>query len=156
MNKFIEKNKHAFIVLAPLVLGWLFNILIYYVPFSGMLIWTLNLGFVLFWFWGGRQFAKLSMNKVYSFLLGNSIWFISLLLYIWQFLILDEAARSLAIAGLSQYYMLFMLIIGTQIQLMYSGDINSVDIVLISYVVMLVVFTLGFIYQAVRGKDAKS
>lgn len=156
MNKFIEKNKHALIVLAPLVLGWLFNILIYYVPFSGMLIWTLNLGFVLFWFWGGRQFAKLSMNKVYSFLLGNSIWFISLLLYIWQFLILDEAARSLAIAGLSQYYMLFMLIIGTQIQLMYSGDINSVDIVLISYVVMLVVFTLGFIYQAVRGKDAKS
>lgn len=154
MNNYMRKNKHLFIVLAPFLLGWLFNIIIYVMPFFGATsMWILNLGFVLLWFWGGRQFAKLSMKKIYSYLLGNTLWLISFLVYVWQFVLLDEASRNFAIASLSQYYMLFTIIIGTQIQLMYSSVINSTEIVIISYLVMLFVFTLGFIYQAVRGKE---
>lgn len=156
MNNYMKKNKHTLIVLAPLIVGWLFNMLIFVLPFSGILIWMLNLGFVLFWFWGGRQFAKLSIKKVYSYLLGNALWLISFLLFIWQFILLDEAARNMTIAVLSQYYMLFTIIIGTQIHMAYSGVVNSTEIVIISYVVMLVVFTLGFMYQAVRGKGSSS
>ncbi|UNK18626.1 hypothetical protein MNQ98_00830 [Paenibacillus sp. N3/727] len=156
MSIYMKKNKHLLIVLAPLIIGWLFNMLIFYLPFSGVLIWTLNLGFVLFWFWVGSQFAQLSMKKVYSYLLGNMLWLISFLLYVWQFILLDEASRSIALAGLSQYYMLLTIIIGTQIHMMYSGDINSTEIVIISYMVMLLVFTMGFIYQSVKGKKKSS
>lgn len=156
MSNFMKKNKHALIVLAPLILGWLFNLIMYFLPFSGVLIWTLNLGFVLFWFWGGRQFAQLSTKKVRSYLLGNALWLISFLLYVWQFVLLDEASRSIAIASLSQYYMLFTIILGTQIHMVYSEVINSTEIVIISYLVMLLVFTMGFIYQSVRGKKKSS
>lgn len=155
MNNYMNKNKHLLIVLAPLILGWLLNTLIIYLPFFGSIsMWILNLAFVLFWFWGGRQFAKLSIKKVYSYLLGNVVWLVSFLLFIWQFIFVDEAFRNIALAGLSQYYVLFTLIIGTQIHLSYSTQINTTDVVIISYIVMLVVFTLGFIYQAVRGKKS--
>ncbi|WP_054954731.1 hypothetical protein [Paenibacillus dakarensis] len=156
MSNYIAKNKHILIVLAPFIAGWLFYLLMYSIPFSGMLLWTLNIGFVLFWFWGGRQFAKLSMNKVYSYLLGNSLWLLSLLLFLWQSVALDGASQNLAIAGLSQYYMLLMLMIGTQIHLTYAVEIDPVEITLISYAVMLVVFTIGFIYQTVKGKNSSS
>lgn len=63
MNKYIEKNKHALIVIAPLLLGWLFNILIFYVPFSGMLIWTLNLGFVLLLVLGRKAVCEAVYEK---------------------------------------------------------------------------------------------
>ncbi|WP_339272029.1 hypothetical protein MKY48_10780 [Paenibacillus sp. FSL W8-0187] len=51
--------------------------------------------------------------------------------------------------------MLFMIIIGTQVHLMYSGDISSTEIVIIAYVLMLVVFAAGFVYQWLRRKPQR-
>lgn len=152
MELFLRKNKYGLIVLAPLIGGWLFHSLMVMLPFSGFLLWTVNIGFMLFWFWAGRQFALLPRSKMYSFLLGNLVWLPSFLLYIWQFVLVDEASRNMMLAGLSQYYVLFMIIIGTQVHLMYSGDISSTEIVIIAYVLMLVVFAAGFVYQWLRRK----
>lgn len=38
------------------------------------------------------------------------------------------------LAGLSRYYVLFMMIIGTWVHLMYSGDISSTEIVIKAYI----------------------
>lgn len=152
MKNYLKRNKYTWIVLAPLVGGWLFNFLMFQLPFSGILIWTVNLGFILFWFWAGRQFSQLTTRKVYGFLFGNSLWLLSFLLYIWQFVLLDETSRNMMLAGLSQYYMLFMIIIGTQIHMAYSTVISSTEIVIISYMLMFVVFSVGFMYQGIKGK----
>lgn len=48
------------------------------------------------------------------------------------------------LARLSRYYVLFMMIIGTWVHLMYSGDISSTEIVIIAYFQMRAVFTSGW------------
>ncbi|KKO52620.1 hypothetical protein [Paenibacillus sp. DMB20] len=67
MKNYLKRNKYTWIVLAPLIGGWLFNFLMFRLPFSGFLIWTVNLGFILFWFWAGRQFSQMTTRKVYGF-----------------------------------------------------------------------------------------
>lgn len=54
--------------------------------------------------------------------------------------------------GFMLYDVLSMIIIGTRVHLMYSGDISSTEIVIIAYVLMLFVFAAGFVYQWLRRK----
>ena len=151
MKNYFKRNKYTWIVLAPLFIGWLFNYLMYMIPFSGLLIWTVNLGIIVFWFWGGRQFALMGRSKPMNFLLGNSGWGILFLVFLWQFILLDDASRNLVLASLSQYYVLCMITLSSQIHILYTDAINANEIVIIAYALMLVVFAAGFVYQLKKG-----
>jgi len=100
---------------------------------------------VVFWFWAGRQFSSYRFGKLKSFVLGNFLWGVSLVLFTWQFIFVSDTNRSFFLAGISQYYMLgFVSWSATAIGI-FSNTISSITVGLIAHVMMLVVFTAGFV-----------
>ncbi|NMO97193.1 hypothetical protein [Paenibacillus lemnae] len=152
MESYFKRNKLTWIVLAPLFGGWLFNIMMLQVPASGFLIWTINIGFAIFWFWAGRQFAQMNRSKPQSFLMGNLLWILSFGLFVWQFVFINDESRNLVLALLSQLYVVLMVAIGARFyMLIFSPSvIDSTEITILTYILVLVVFAAGFIYETFR------
>lgn len=147
----VKKYKKIIFVLIPLLLSFIINsFILLLLPIYSLLIWPLCIGFIVYWFWVGKQFAKVKFNKILGFILGNSLWGISFALYIWQFVILDDSSRNMLLAVLSQYYNLFTTPLATRIITLFSNVINSTEITVLSYVLMIIIFSLGFIYQLIR------
>lgn len=145
------KNKTNYIfyivlILIPLVYGFLVNNLI--LPLSPIFA---QFVFLVFWFYAGFRFSKLNMAAWKSFLLGNTAWLISFILFIWQFIVLDSAARSLNLAVLSQHYMLAF-VYGSARLLPFIS--NGTTIIFNAYIFMLITFTLGFLVNKKWEKRA--
>lgn len=153
MKSYLKRNKHVWIVLGPLVLGWLFNLLMFNLAFTALMMWMVNMAFVLFWFWAGRQFVDVGKNKAYGFLMGNSLWLLTFVLFIWQFLFTDPSSQNMLLAGLSQYYVLLMIGFGAQILVLFTGTADPYAAVLTSYLLMLGVFAAGFTYQRFKKRE---
>lgn len=151
MKSYLKRNKHVWIVLAPLVAGWLFNLLMFTLP--AFMMWVLNLVFVWFWYWAGRQFANVGKNKAYGFLMGNSLWLLMFLLFIWQFLLTDSSSQNTLLTGLTQFYVLMMVGFSAQLNLMFSGAAAPYGVVITSYLLMLVIFSSGFALQWFKDRE---
>ena len=140
-----ENKKMIVWIIIPFVYGFVSNaFLLTMPPFLSQLV------FAVFWFWVGMKFSCLSGNKVKSFFIGNSIWLLSFLLYLWQFALLDDESRNMFIAGISQYYMLPFIWSGTILTLSFTDIIHGTTITIISYLSMLLVFTIGFIVGKIK------
>lgn len=144
------QNKKEFIwIFIPFIYGYLSSIfLIALSPLLNQII------FGLLWFWVGMKYANLYANRVKGFLIGNSIWLVSFLLYIWQFVILNDENRNLFLAGLSQHYVLSYLWSGREVYLLFidTRTFYTTPIIIISFLIMLLVFSLGFLYGVIRGR----
>jgi len=124
------------LILIPLVYGFLTNItMLPFLPF------VMQLAFLVFWFYVGFQISKLDMTAWKSFLLGNSLWLVSFALFIWQFIILDSASRSMSLALLSQHYILAF-VYGAATLLPFVG--NGTTLIFFAYILMLLTFSVGF------------
>ncbi|GAA0349514.1 hypothetical protein [Bacillus horti] len=157
MKDYIKKYRLFLYILLPFVLSFLINSFIeLIVPVYILLIWPLCISFVIYWFWVGKQFAKVKFNKIKSFIIGNVWWGISVGLYYWQFIILDDSNRNLFLAALSQYYALFILPIAHRIIALFSNVFDFTQSIILSYIIMIVIFTLGFVFQLVRMKINES
>ena len=142
-----ENKKMLLWLLIPFIYGYVSNTFLLFInPILIQIIFT------ILWFWVGMKFSGLSGNKLKNYLIGNSIWFISLLLYIWQFILLDDESRVLFLAAISQYYVLSFIWSGVQLSLLFTDIIHGITITILSFLVMLVVFTLGFIVGRIFNK----
>ena len=103
---------------------------------------------LFFWFYVGKRFGDLDVSKVKSIVLGNSLWFISLILYIWQFILLDYTKRNSFIASISQHYNLGFVRVSSGIIGFFTNTFDTKIVIIISYLIMLIVFTIGFIYTS--------
>lgn len=112
---------------------------------SSILLSLWKFSSVIFWFWVARQFGSLTIGKVKSFILGNVLWMISFVLYMWQFVFVNDINRNFFIAGISQNYVLGFVSWGSKILSLFTNTIDGTVVVIISYLMMLIVFTLGFI-----------
>lgn len=155
------KYKLILLVLVPYLAGEIINRLLGYgislnipilMSISTILLYVLPLASVVFWFWVGRQFGSLKINKIKSFILANLLWFISLVLYIWQFIILDGENRSFLIAGISQNYMLGFINPAGKIIGLFTNKIDGRMAVILAYIIMIIVFTIGFISRARKSE----
>lgn len=99
---------------------------------------------VVFWVYVGKQFGNLNISKVKSFTLGNSLWMISLLLYVWQFILLDISKRNFFIAGISQYYSLSFVSVSNMIISLFNNGADSTMVTIVAYIIMLIIFVIGF------------
>ena len=93
----------------------------------------------------GRQFGSLTIEKIKSFILGNVIWAISLALYIWQFIFVDDINRNFFVAGISQHYVLGFVSWGSKAVSLFTNTIDGTVVVIVAYLMMFIVFTVGFI-----------
>lgn len=147
----IKKYKHIILILLPLFLGWLINNSIFILNIYGNLIWIFSISFVVYWFWVGKQFGQLRYHRLVSLLIGNAIWIISFGLYIWQFVFVNEMSRNMFLAVISQHYGLFTITFATRIVMLFDNDvIDSTQVLIVSYILMVVIFTIGFIYESIR------
>lgn len=160
----ITKYKLILLIIFPLVVSLISNLLLtigtntdssifLYITTSLLYIW----GFVaiVFWFYVGMQFGNTGISKMKSFLLGNSLWMISLLLYIWQFILLEDEKKNLFIAGLSQDYALGFVGVSGKIIGLFTNTIDGNKVIMISHLIMLLVFAIGFLF-AVKKRQLKS
>ena len=140
-----ENTKMLLWIIIPFVYGFLSNtFMLIAPPLLSQLI------FAVFWFWIGMKFSYLIGNNVKSFFIGNSIWLLSFLVYLWQFALLDDESRNMFIAVISQYYMLSFIWSGTILSLLFTDILHGTTITIISYLVMLFVFTIGFIVGKIK------
>lgn len=110
---------------------------------------------VLFWVWVGTRFACLDMPVAKSFTFGNSVWAVCLLLFIWQFLLEGQPHRLKALEVITQSYVSpFYFITGDlpSVTSYYSVSPSTASIMLtlVSYLLMLVLFTLGFAWGRIK------
>ncbi len=112
---------------------------------------------ILYWYWVGKKFGFLGKGKRKSFVFGNSLWGLGIIFYIIIFFLTDEANRSKLIKvipflnQLAQGYSLGFMSLSTFLLSIFAKDVDCRITMLISYILMLVVFILGFN----RGKRRK-
>ena len=140
------------IILIPLIAGLLINYSSFIQGIYFRLWWVFILVFILFWFWGGKFFAEYARDKIVAFLLANSLWGISFILFIWQFVIVDGANRNLGFALISQLYMMLLLPLVSRMMSIFSNTMSSTNLISISYIFMIFIFSLGFFYNDLRNK----
>lgn len=133
-------------ILIPLIYGFVSNTFLLFIPPL-----LSQLVFVVFWFWVGMKFSCISGNKVKIFFIGNSVWLLSFLLYLWQFVLLNDESRNMFLALISQYYMLPFIWSGTKLSLLFTNVIDGTTITIIAYLSMLLVFTVGFIVGKIKS-----
>lgn len=145
MSKMNMVYKAIVLVLFPLIMGFLIEkLLVDNITGLGSLllgIWLYG-GGIVFWLYVGGVFGKFKMSAVKKYILGNIIWGIFLVLYIWQ-------------SALTQYYSLGFVGVSTQILGLFTNSLSSTTIILFSHFLMLLVFSLGFLF-AMRFKSLKT
>jgi len=139
-----ENIKTLLLLLVPLVLGRIINSPVFGYRFP--LIFSLI--FLGFWFWVGMKFAKLNIGKVYGLIIGNSLNIISFILFMWSFFMVSDANRNIFIAGFSQIYAIPTLSISARIYLLTNPEVLTNEYVIISYMIMSIIFTLGYFFEA--------
>ncbi|SDJ08938.1 hypothetical protein SAMN04490247_0666 [Salimicrobium halophilum] len=142
-----ENKKLLIWILIPFIYGLL--------PTTFMLVippLLSQLVFTVFWFWVGMKTPHLRGNNIKNFIIGNSIWLLSFALYLWQFVLLNDESRNMFLALISQYYMHSFLWSGTRLTLWFSGGLYGTTITIISYLSMLLVFSLGFLVGKIRSR----
>lgn len=127
-------------LLVPLVYGFLVYTFLLILP-----SFLIQLIFGVLWFWIGMKFAKLKGNSIKNFIMGNSIWLLSFLPYLWQFVLSDSPGSNTSIALISQYYMLSFGWAGSKLSSLLFNVYNPTTITILSYISMLIIFTIGFI-----------
>lgn len=135
---------HFLLLLVPFVYGFFVNIMV--IP---MFPFIMQFVLLVFWFYVGATFSKLDMPVWKSFIIGNSVWLISFILFVWQFVVLDGASRSMGLALLSQHYMLAFVYGAVRVLPFLS---NGTTIMFCAYMLMLLTFTFGFLAMKRRRR----
>ena len=150
----MKKSTLVLLTFVPIVVGYLVNITLL-LPVIGMLgFYVLPLLTTVFWFYLGRQYARSDWKTIPAILIGNATGIISLLVYLWQFLLVTEEARNLPLAGASQMFsasvptwLLARIAILFESQPNYIGRASMVALQVISVIYMLAVFCAGMLWE---------
>lgn len=111
---------------------------------------------IIYWYWVGKKFGDIGKGKRKSFILGNSLWTIGLVFYIILFFFIKEGSRiklmkvTPVLSKLAEDYSLGFIKLSNFIISNFTKVPNNINI-LVSYVLMLVIFSIGFH----RGKHRK-
>ncbi len=143
-----QKRKMWIWLLIPFLYGALSFVLAWIIPPL-----VAQIVFGAFWLWVGMQFARLSGSSIKNFVWGNSLWLISFLLFLWQFVLLNDENRIMGIAVVSQNYMLSFVLSGAWIYRMFDPSIiQTTPIMILAYIVMFMVFAIGFVWGKIKKK----
>lgn len=151
-------------VLTPTIVGYIYDLLLPY-PIGGILPYIMPVLMIIFWFWVGGQFARTRMNLFQAVLTGNSVGLISLAVYIWQFLLTADEQRNMLLARFSQMFGAVTDILTVRIAALFIpesdvyGAAQTTNMILamqiINLIVMIIVFTLGYLWRKRKKRRTK-
>lgn len=156
----MKKSVLILLTFIPIIVGYIVNFTIR-IPVIGMMIfYALPLLTTLFWFYLGRQYARSLWKTVPAILIGNATGVVSLLVYLWQFLLETDETRNLTLAGASQMfsasaptYLLARLAIFFEEQPNYTGRTSMVVLQVVSVVYMIMVFCIAVFWEKKKQKE---
>ena len=106
----------------------------------------------------GRQFEKSTFKTIPAILIGNATGIISLLIYLWQFLLVTSENRNAFLAGFSQMYNASVpgYLFGGIARLFetepnYVGIRTFVALHVICEIYMIIVFVIGMMVEKKLG-----
>lgn len=140
------------LTLVPVIAGYILNSALL-IPGIGMLLFYLiPAAIVVFWFHLGKLYSKTTWHFIPALLIGNAVGILSLLLYIWQFLLLGNDARNIFLAGLSQMFitsgptvLTIRIAMLFESQENYTGQTTMTGMQIIGVVLMLFIFAAGYL-----------
>ena len=150
--EFFRKYKWFLLTFVPVIVGYIVNIFIM-IPVAGtLLFYLLPILTTVFWYRIGGQYANADWKLVPATLISNSSGFISLLIYLWQFLIQTDETRSMFLAGWSQMfsasvplYLFGRIAILFESQPNYMGRASMAALQVMALVYMMIIFAAGFL-----------
>ena len=157
----MKKSVLLLLTLTPVLVGYLINWLIL-VPVIGMPIFYIApLLMLVFWFYLGGKYADSTWKAIPSILIAHAVGIVSVLLYIWQFIFETDETRNMAIAVFSQMfsaatpiYLFWGIARLFESQPNYAGRATMMAMQVIAVVVMILVFTFGYIWQKRKAKKS--
>ena len=145
----------------PILTGYLVNSLLRVPVLGEIFFYVLTVATTAFWFWMGRQFEKSTFKTIPAILIGNATGIISLLIYLWQFLLVTSENRNAFLAGFSQMYNASVpgYLFGGIARLFetepnYIGTRTFVALNVICEIYMIIVFVIGMVVEKKISKDA--
>ena len=76
----------SLLVLSPILIGYIYNILIFMPNSMIITIWLMPIAQLCYWFVIGGIFAQIYENSLRAIITGNIVGIISYVIYIWQFI----------------------------------------------------------------------
>ena len=149
----MKKRVLLLLTLVPIAVGYLVNHTLAIPGLGSLLFRVLPLLTLVFWFYLGSRYAETNWRPVQAILIGSATGILSLLLYLWQFLWETDETRNVALAVLSQMYsaatpayLFGRIAILFESQPNYVGQATMTALQVIAVVLMLAVFTCGYLW----------
>lgn len=151
----MNKTKLILMATSPILIGYMLNYLLRFIPF---LIYIAPFLMIAYWFWVGMKFAKIVKKPIIAISLANCIGIISILLFYWQFVILQASERNSAIASFSQMFTTPLDYISALIRLLYElpreiTQVTTLAMQIFEIVLMIIVFSCGYFYKKYKPKS---
>jgi len=146
----MKKCVLVLLTFVPIIVGYIVNHLLV-LPVIGVgLYFVLPLLTTAFWFYLGRQYAHSTWKTAPAILIGNATGVISLLVYLWLFLLENAETRNLSLAAASQMFSMStpLYLFGRFAVLFdYTGRTTYVTQQVISVLYMITVFSVAIFWE---------
>ncbi|WP_181350320.1 hypothetical protein [Thalassobacillus sp. CUG 92003] len=109
-------------------------------------LWIWVVCFSVYWVGIGALFAKLYLPRWKGWWLGNSVVLASFAVFAWQFIMMSGETGILAIGGLAQAAILYVIPVASRILSFFSTIPPSEGIHALAYVISGVLFSAGYLY----------
>ena len=146
------------LTLVPILAGWLINVTLLVPVLGELMFYVFPILVLVFWFRLGGRYAETDWGAVPAILIGSATGILSLAIYLWQFVGLDEASRNVGLAVWSQMYsaatpgyLYGRLAYLFEARPNYAGMAAHVAMQVIAVVLMATVFAAGFFRSRKRG-----
>lgn len=152
----MKKAKLLLMVLSPILIGFLFNNFLLFIP---LFIYVAPFLMIVYWFWVGTKFTDHVNNPIKAIVLANSIGIISLILYYWQFVVVADKGRNIILAGFSQLFTLPLSYISSYIVIRFGLIPNGINqstilaVQVVGLILMIIVFFSGYFYKKNLSKQ---
>ena len=141
--------------LAPAAVGWVYNVTFMIwatIPVLGMFIWY-GVPLAVLAFWGLLGYNCRAKGRRYLPTLALTHWVMAaeVAVYLWQFLLVGDEARSMLLAGFSQWFNVFA-IYTTRLALLFESQANYIGQAtmtaaeVIALALMALAFSLGWLW----------
>lgn len=143
----------------PIVLGYIMNLLILVPGIGVSLLYIMPIIILIYWYWVGLRFSENIRNPLLGIASGNFFGILSLCIYYWQFIILDDQKRSIFLAGLSQYFTTPLNILTAKISMLFDKSPSIIDhnnilnMHISGTIIMIITFVIGYIVGIRKNKN---
>ena len=115
----------SLLVLSPILIGYIYNILIFMPNSMIITIWLMPIAQLCYWFVIGGIFAQIYENSLRAIITGNIVGIISYVIYIWQFILVEPTNRIIGISMLSQMFSISLVPITSRLGILFETNTNE-------------------------------